>query len=51
MIQSLLDFMRRAKMRYRKPMKKSTSKKLFRKTAKPHPKNAMGRPMRGGIRI
>jgi len=41
-------------MKMRKRMKKSRSKKLFRKTAgnrSVHPKNAMGRPMRGGIRL
>lgn len=39
-------------MRKRAPMKKSTSKKLFTKTAKKvNPKNLRSRPMRGGIRL
>lgn len=38
-------------MSNRKPMKKSSSQKLFRKTAKRvHPKNNYV-PMRGGIRL
>lgn len=36
----------------RRAMSKSGSKKLFAKTAnRPHPKNLMGAPMRGGIRL
>lgn len=39
-------------MKYRKPMTKRKSKKLFTKTAiKVHSLNGMGRPMRGGIRL
>ena len=39
-------------MKYRKPMKKRNSKRLFTKTAKRvHPKNATTRSMRGGIRL
>lgn len=39
-------------MKFRKKLNKRYSKKLFTKTAKGvHPKNAMGRPMRGGIRL
>lgn len=38
--------------RYRKKLSRKGSKKLFSKTAKRvHPKNARGRPMRGGIRL
>jgi len=36
----------------RKPMKKSTSRKVFTRNAAPHPKNsASANPMRGGIRL
>lgn len=36
----------------RKRLKMKKSKRLFTKTAKRvNPKNAMGRPMRGGIRL
>lgn len=39
-------------MKYRKKMKKNTSKKIFRKTGKRvHPKNNRGNAMRGGIRL
>lgn len=38
-----------SKNRKKIPMKKS--KKDFTKKAKVHPKNATGRPMRGGIRL
>lgn len=39
-------------MKYRKKMTKKRSRKLFTKTAKRvHRKNAMARPMRGGIRL
>lgn len=38
-------------MRMRKKMRRSTSKKVFRKGAvRVHKKNRRGRPMRGGIR-
>jgi len=36
----------------RKPLKKSVSKKIFRNTSAPHPKNQItAKPMRGGIRL
>ncbi len=39
-------------MAYRKKMRKSRSKRLFRATAsKTHRKNISPRPMRGGIRL
>jgi hypothetical protein len=39
-------------MRKRSKMKRSSSKKLFRKTAKTtHKKNLTTNPMRGGIRL
>jgi hypothetical protein len=39
-------------MKYRHKVNRRKSKKLFSKTAqRVHPKNAMDRPMRGGIRI
>lgn len=37
--------------RRRHRLKKGKSKRLFRKTAKPHGKNNLTRPMRGGIRL
>nr|QJB19155.1 MAG: hypothetical protein [Microvirus sp.] len=39
-------------MSKRKPMSASHSKKVFTSTAKKvHPKNLIGKPMRGGIRL
>jgi hypothetical protein len=39
-------------MKYRKKLSRKGSKKLFTRTAKKvNKKNAMGRPMRGGIRL
>ena len=39
-------------MKFRKKIKKNTSKRIFRKTAsRTHKKNTATRPMRGGIRL
>lgn len=36
----------------RRPVKKATSKKIFRNTSAPHPKNSVSsNRMRGGIRL
>lgn len=37
--------------KYRKPMNDRKSQNLFSATSRPHPKNTMARPMRGGIRL
>lgn len=41
-------------MRKRFPLKRGTSKRIFRKTAgaySVHPRNLFGAPMRGGVRL
>ena len=39
-------------MKFRKPMSRKGSRKLFSRTARGgHPKNTRGAPMRGGIRL
>lgn len=38
-------------MKYRKPLKRAKSRKMFAKGAKAHPLNFRGTPMRGGIRL
>jgi len=38
-------------MAYRKRISRAKSRRSFRKGSGVHPKNTMGRPMRGGIRL
>lgn len=49
---SKLGFFKGDSMKKRHGLSKSRSQKVFRKTARgSHPRNRVGRPMRGGIRM